>query len=66
MPLKILVDYELCEANRVCVRQAPEVFQVDESDQLYVLQEHPSDSQIPDVKTAARRCPRQAIKLVEE
>ena len=37
--MKIKVDYDLCEANAICMQQAPEVFRVDEDDNLDVLQE---------------------------
>ncbi len=30
--MKIRVDYDLCEANAICMEQAPEVFKVDEKD----------------------------------
>ena len=30
--MKVVADYDLCEANAVCMEQAPEVFKVDEED----------------------------------
>jgi ferredoxin len=62
----ILVDYDLCEANAVCVRTAPGIFQVDESDKLHLLVARPASEQIELVKTAVRRCPRRALSLREE
>ncbi|WP_425567565.1 ferredoxin [Nonomuraea dietziae] len=35
--MKIKVDYLVCEANAVCMGLAPEVFEVDDEDQLHVL-----------------------------
>ena len=32
MPMKIEVDRDLCEANAICQRVAPEVFKVDDTD----------------------------------
>ena len=42
--LKVIVDYELCEANALCIDAAPEVFELDGDDKLHLLQEHPPDS----------------------
>jgi ferredoxin len=64
--MKILVDYDLCEANAVCMRVAPEVFQVDKHDRLKVLAEHPGDELIDKVQKAVDRCPRGALSLVAD
>jgi ferredoxin len=64
--MKIVVDYDRCEANAICMKVAPDVFRVDDDDALHVLVEHPSDAQLPDVREAVRRCPKQALALVEK
>jgi ferredoxin len=61
--MKITVDRDLCEANAVCTRQAPEVFKVDEEDNLHILQESPSEELRAKVEAAVRLCPRQALRL---
>jgi ferredoxin len=61
--MKIVVDYDLCESNALCVKAAPEVFEVREDDNLYLLQEEPSESLRAKVEQAARVCPKQAIKI---
>lgn len=61
--MKIVVDFDLCEANAVCMKVAPEVFEVDENDFLIIKQENPPESLRAKVEEAVRRCPRQAIKL---
>ncbi len=61
--MKIKVDYDLCEANAVCMQQAPEVFKVDEEDNLHILQESPSEELRAKVEAAVRLCPRQALSL---
>jgi len=61
--MKVVVDYDLCEANAVCVDQAPEVFRVDENDNLHILIENPSESLRKKVEAAVRLCPRQAISI---
>ena len=32
--MKVVVDYDLCEANALCMDCAPEVFRVEEDDTL--------------------------------
>ncbi len=61
--VKIFVDYDLCEANAICMEQAPEVFKVDDEDNLHVLLENPGDELREKVEAAVRLCPRQALKI---
>ncbi len=63
--MKIVIDYDLCEANALCMEAAPEVFRVEEDDTLTVLLEEPGDELRAKVEEAARLCPRQAISLLE-
>ena len=63
--MKIKIDYDLCEANAICMRESPKVFEVDDDDNLNVLIEEPGDELQASVREAARLCPRQAIKLEE-
>ncbi len=65
MPMKVVVDYDLCEANAVCMDVCPEVFRVEEDDTLTVLMETPSEDLRKKVEEAVRLCPRQAISLDE-
>jgi ferredoxin len=64
--MKVVVDYDVCESNAVCMAVAPEVFEVRDDDFLYVLDEHPSEDLREKVEEAVRRCPKQAITLVED
>jgi ferredoxin len=57
--MKIKVDYDLCEANAVCMKVAPEVFKVDDNDELHILDEALRGK----IEEAVRRCPRQALAL---
>ena len=61
--MKIVVDYDVCESNAVCMGIAPEVFEVRDDDFLYVLQEEPPEELRAKVEEAARRCPKQAITI---
>ena len=61
--MKIQVDYDLCEANAVCMSKVPEVFKVDDEDNLHILIESPPEELREKVEAAVRLCPRQALKI---
>jgi ferredoxin len=65
MAWKVVVDFDRCESNAVCMGVAPEVFEVRDDNFLYVLQENPSDDLRPKVEEAVRQCPKQAISIEE-
>ena len=64
--MKVVVDYDVCESNAVCMAVAPEVFEVRDDDFLYVLEEHPSEDLRAKVEEAVKRCPKQAISIEED
>jgi ferredoxin len=64
--MRIVVDRDLCESNAVCVRTAPDMFRIDESNAMQLLVERPSGDQLEKAKAAVRRCPRRALTLVDE
>ena len=61
--MRVVVDFDLCESNAVCMGIAPEVFEVRDDDFLYVLQEEPDESLRAKVEEAVARCPKQAIAI---
>ena len=61
--MRVVVDFDLCESNALCMQAAPEVFEVRDDDFLYVLQENPPEELRSKVEEAVRRCPKQAITL---
>ena len=63
--MKILIDYDLCEGNAVCMKVAPEVFTVGEDDKSHLLNTNPGEDLRSKVEAAVRRCPRQALSLQE-
>jgi ferredoxin len=63
--VRVTVDRDLCESNAVCVRLAPEVFEVGEDDRLRIKQEQPSEALRARVAEAVRRCPKQALSVTE-
>lgn len=66
MGYRVVVDYDLCESNALCMAAAPEVFEVRDDDFLYVLDETPPDEIRSKVEEAVRRCPKAAISIAEE
>lgn len=61
--MKVVVDYDLCEANALCMDACPEVFRVEEDDTLTVLMDAIPEDLRAKVEDAARLCPRQAIRV---
>jgi ferredoxin len=64
--MKVIVDFNVCESNGLCEESAPGVFHLGDDDYLYVLDEHPDESQREQVVEAARRCPKQAITVADD
>jgi ferredoxin len=64
--MRVVVNWDVCESNAVCMGIAPEVFEVRDDDMLYVLQEHPDESLRPKVENAVRSCPKQAITIEDD
>ena len=61
--MKIVVDYDLCEANAVCMGVCPECFRVEEDDTLTVLLDEIPEDLRQKVQDSERLCPRQAIRI---
>ncbi len=64
--MRVVVDFDLCESNAVCMGIAPEVFEVRDDDFLYILNENPGEELRAKVEEAVQRCPKQAISLAED
>jgi len=61
--MKVVVDFDKCNSNAVCMGIAPEVFEVRDDGFLYILNEAPPDELRPKLEDAVRSCPTQAISL---
>lgn len=61
--MKVSVDWKLCEGNGVCAIEAPDVFEMDDDDELTLLDETPDESARARVVAAARACPKRAITV---
>jgi ferredoxin len=63
--MRVTVDPDLCEANAVCAGLVPEVFSVDESDELTILVTEVPPELADRVAEAVRSCPKMALTLEE-
>ncbi|MEQ8691881.1 MAG: ferredoxin [bacterium] len=63
--MKVKIDYDLCEANALCMDACPEVFKLGDDDELIILAEEPDESLRFKVEEAAQLCPRLAITIEE-
>ncbi|HUC06011.1 MAG TPA: ferredoxin [Acidimicrobiales bacterium] len=61
--MRVVVDFDLCESNALCMGIAPEVFEVRDDDFLYVLDENPPEDMRERLMEAVRACPKGAIQL---
>lgn len=64
--MRVVVDYDLCEANARCMAACPEVFEVDDNDELHVRIERPPENLRKRVEAAVAACPRAAIRITED
>jgi len=64
--VRVGVDPDACEANGVCVEFAPEVFRLDDDDQLHILQSEPPTELSARVRQAVDGCPKRALSLHED
>jgi ferredoxin len=63
--MRVVVDFDLCESNALCMGILPEVFEVREDDFLYVLNENPPEGLRDKLMEAVRTCPKNAISVVD-
>lgn len=66
LPVKVVVDFDVCTSNAVCMGIAPEVFEVRDDGFLYVLDEHPPGTLRDKLREAENSCPTGAITLAED
>lgn len=59
--MEIGVDRSLCEANAVCVGFAPDVFDLDDEEELVIHRGDISADQVERVSNAVAGCPKNAL-----
>jgi ferredoxin len=62
--MRVTVDRTLCEIHAQCVFEAPDVFELDEDDEL-VHDAHPDERHRAAIERAVISCPVAAIRIVE-
>lgn len=60
---RVSVDLDLCQGHAACVGEAPEVFRVDASGKVRLLDPTPEAALSGKVEAAARYCPTKTIRL---
>ena len=60
---QVAVDYDLCEANGICVGIAPEVFDLDDDDNLTLLRTDVTTESESRLNQAVDSCPRNALRI---
>lgn len=63
--MKLSVDYDLCESNALCVGLAPQIFDLDDDDNLLIATHEIGEADLPTVRRAVAACPRAALSLDE-
>lgn len=61
--MEISVDLLVCEANGLCVGIAPEVFELDDDDELHIHQPDQSGEAVERVAQAVAACPKMALAI---
>ena len=63
--MRVSVDPLVCEANAVCVGLAPEVFDLNDDDELHILKPDVPPEEQDRVRHAVRSCPTAALTIEE-
>lgn len=66
MPLRIVVDMDLCQGHGVCEAEAPDVFEVNRNHKVEVLDPSPDPSRRSELDAAVKYCPTHALSVVED
>ena len=61
--MKVIVDFDSCASTGACMHVCPEVFEVRNDANLYILQEEPGPELADKVNEAADMCPTAAITI---
>ena len=61
--MRVVVDFDSCESNALCMGIAPEVFEVRDDDFLYIHMEEPPEEMRPRMEEAVLACPKRAISI---
>jgi ferredoxin len=63
--MRVRADYDLCESNAVCAGLVPQVFEVDDEDNLNILVTDIPPELESQVRHAVKSCPKTALSLTD-
>lgn len=63
--MRVRVDPDLCEANGVCANLVPQVFDLDDNDELHIAAGEVPDGLADKVRLAVQSCPKTALRLAD-
>jgi ferredoxin len=63
---RVEVDYDLCESNALCEGLAPDVFALDDNDDLQIEDPTVTDENRERVEQAVASCPKTALRIVDD
>lgn len=61
--MRIKADFDLCESNGVCVGMAPDVFDLDDDDNLVILADEVPADREEEMRQVVASCPKSALSL---
>ena len=64
--MRVQADFDLCEANALCVGIEPETFELDDDDYLQILDDEVTPDNESRIRQAVASCPRNALSIVED
>ena len=63
--MRVTADFDLCEANALCVGIAPETFELDDDDFLVILDDQVTPDNEARIRQAVASCPKAALSIGE-
>jgi ferredoxin len=64
--MKVVADWDECEANAICTGIAPDVFELDDDDNLHLLKTEIPVADEERVRRAINSCPKRALYEAKE
>ncbi len=61
--MRVTADFDLCEANALCVGIAPEMFELDDDDNLSILDDRVTADNEARIRQAVASCPKAALSI---
>ena len=61
--MKVVVNWSLCDGNGNCAAAAPELFRLDDDDEMHLLREEVDEDLRARAERAVRACPKNALSL---